>query len=51
MGSARSSANRNKSLAFFDSATAQSSKAHKNGETEVQISEIPDSVLSNNLFP
>jgi hypothetical protein len=46
-----SSANRNRSLAFFDNANAQSSKAHKNSDIEVQISEIPDSVLSNTLFP
>jgi hypothetical protein len=50
MGSSRSSANRNKSLVFFDDANAQSSKAHKNSDIEVQISEIPDSVLSQNIF-
>lgn len=46
-----SSSNRNRSLAFQDNPTAQSSTAHKNSDFEIQISEIPDSVLSNTLFP
>ena len=39
-------------LIFPEDAHAESSKPHKDDDgLEVQISEIPDSVLSNNLFP
>jgi hypothetical protein len=48
MGSARGIAK--STLMFTENETAQSSRPHKNPDTEIQNGEIPDSVLSQNIF-
>jgi hypothetical protein len=46
-----SSSNRSRTLVFQDDAHAESSKPHKDDDLETQFSDIPDSVLSQTLFP
>lgn len=52
MGSARSSTNHSTPIMFPSNPNAQSSKPQVDSEGVLtQIGSIPDSVLSNNLFP
>jgi hypothetical protein len=48
MGSARGIVK--PTLMFTENTEAQSSRPHKNPDTEIQTGEIPDSVLSQNIF-